>query len=112
MLDEANNNDKNTTSEQMEASEDRVPDRRRRRPKRSPFQKEIKLAEQRKAEAEQRRREREEGRKQRLAKIEERERFRRAMAKARKGGKNGQRKLGRESKVLLERVKKVMGDTT
>jgi hypothetical protein len=29
------------------------------------------------------------------------------MAKARSGGLNGQRKLGRESKVLLERVKRM-----
>ena len=41
-------------------------------------------------------------------KVEERERFRRAMAKARTGGPNGQRKLGRESKVLLEKVKKMV----
>ena len=42
--------------------------------------------------------------------MEERERFRRAMAKARTGGPNGQRKLGRESKVLLEKVKRMVGD--
>lgn len=42
--------------------------------------------------------------------MEERERFRRAMAKARTGGKNGQRKLGRESKVLLEKVRRVVGE--
>jgi len=32
------------------------------------------------------------------------------MAKARTGGKNGQRKLGRESTVLLEKVKRLAGD--
>lgn len=111
MLDDAEN--ENATSETVEPVEgNKVLGQKRRRSKPSPFQKEIKLAEQQKAEAEQRRREREEAAKQRLAKIEERERFRRAMAKARRGGKNGQRKLGRESKVLLERVKKVMGGTT
>jgi hypothetical protein len=31
------------------------------------------------------------------------------MAKAKSGGLNGQRKLGRESKVLLEKVKKLVG---
>jgi hypothetical protein len=46
---------------------------------------------------------------ERQAKIEERERFRKAMAKARTGGPNGQRKLGRESNVLLEKVKRMVG---
>lgn len=41
-------------------------------------------------------------------KLQERERFRRAMAKARVGGRNGQRRLGRESEVLLERVRRVV----
>lgn len=85
---------------------------RKRRSKPAPYRKEMQLAEQRKAEAEQKRQQREMARQQRQQKMEERERFRRAMAKARTGGKNGQRKLGRESKVLLERVKKVMGETT
>ncbi|KAI9789199.1 MAG: hypothetical protein M1816_006333 [Peltula sp. TS41687] len=112
MLDDADENDDNAISETVAPAGPIPSDRKRRQPKPSPFQKELNLAEQRKAEAEQRRLEREEARKQRLAKIEERERFRRAMAKARRGGKNGQRKLGRESKVLLERVRKAMGDTT
>jgi hypothetical protein len=34
----------------------------------------------------------------------------RAMAKARKGGVNGQRKLGRESNVLLMKVQKMVGE--
>jgi hypothetical protein len=41
--------------------------------------------------------------------LEEREKFRSAMAKARTGGRNGQRKLGRESLPLLERVRRMMG---
>ena len=32
------------------------------------------------------------------------------MAKARTGGKNGQRKLGRESKVLLEKVQNLVAE--
>lgn len=79
---------------------------RQRRPKPIPFGKEAKLAAQRKTEAEARRKAIEEAQRQRQQKIEERERFRKAMAKARTGGKNGQRKLGRESKVLLEKVKR------
>jgi hypothetical protein len=82
---------------------------RKRKPKSAPFQREYQEAQRRKAEAEERRRAREEAERQRQAKLEEREKFRRAMAKARQGGVNGQRKLGRESKVLLERVKKMVG---
>ena len=84
------------------------PKKRRPHPKPVPFQKEALLAQQRREERERRQREIEESRKQREAKIEERERFRRAMAKARSGGRDGQRKLGRESKVLLEKVQKMM----
>ncbi|KAI9683391.1 MAG: hypothetical protein M1829_005463 [Trizodia sp. TS-e1964] len=50
-----------------------------------------------------------EAERQRAERGEERERFRRAMARARRGGRNGQRKLGRESQVLLERVRRVVG---
>jgi hypothetical protein len=73
------------------------------------FQKEIEFAERKKAEAEERRLEFERRDKERKQKIEEREKYRSAMAKARTGGRNGQRKLGRESKVLLEKVKRVVG---
>ncbi|KAK0276076.1 hypothetical protein LTR91_002520 [Friedmanniomyces endolithicus] len=85
-------------------------ERRQRRPKAQPFQREHEQAQRQKAEAEERRRAREEADRQRHSKIEERERFRRAMAKARSGGVNGQRKLGRESKVLLERVQKLVAE--
>jgi hypothetical protein len=72
------------------------------------FEKEQAFAAQQKAEAEAKRIERERRDKERSQKIEERERFRKAMAKARTGGRNGQRKLGRESKVLLEKVRRVV----
>lgn len=82
---------------------------RERKPKRPKyFEKEQAFAEQQKAEAEARRAEFERRSNERKQKIEERERFRKAMAKARSGGKNGQRKLGKESKVLLERVMKIV----
>lgn len=84
--------------------------RRPKQPKPVPFEKEARLAQERREEAEMRRRAFEDSRVERQQKIEERERFRRAMAKARTGGKNGQRKLGRESKVLLEKVKRVMSE--
>lgn len=89
---------------------DRQRGQRNRRSKPVPFEKEARLAQQRKEEVEARQRTFEENNRQRLEKIEERERFRKAMTKARVGGKNGQRKLGRESKVLLEKVKRVMRD--
>lgn len=86
------------------------PERRKKKPKSTPYQKEYEQAQQWKAEAEERRKAREEAERQRQRKIEERERFRKAMSKARGGGQNGQRKLGRESKVLLEKVKRMVGD--
>ena len=90
-------------------SSDRPPRQKRpSRPKPSPFAKEVKLAQQQREELETRIKRIQESRRQRQDKIEERERFRRAMAKARSGGKNGQRKLGRESKVLLEKVKRMV----
>lgn len=86
----------------------RAPKRRQQKP--AYFEKEEAYAAQKKAESEERRVEFERRQKEKSQKIEEREHFRKAMAKARTGGKNGQRKLGRESKVLLERVKKIVGN--
>jgi hypothetical protein len=74
------------------------------------FEKEEAFAEQQRTEAQARRDDFERRNKERKGKIEERERFRKAMAKARSGGKNGQRKLGKESQVLLERVKRMVGE--
>lgn len=72
------------------------------------FEKETAFAERRKAEAEARKVDFERRDKERKQKIAERERLRKTMAKARTGGKNGQRKLGRESKVLLEKVRRLV----
>jgi hypothetical protein len=84
---------------------------RERRPKKPKYyEKEQAFAQQQKEEADARRAEFERRDTERKEKIEERERFRRAMAKARIGGKNGQRKLGKESTVLLERVKRLMAE--
>jgi hypothetical protein len=99
---------KEPTPPPQSESQQRPRERRPKRPKY--FEKELAIAEQRKAEAEARRAEFERRERERRQKIEERERFRKAMAKARTGGKNGQRKLGKESKVLLERVKKMVGE--
>lgn len=82
--------------------------RRQRKPKTLPFRKEHEVAQRQRAEAEERQRAREQADHERTQKREERERFRKAMAKARTGGPNGQRKLGRESQVLLEKVKRMV----
>lgn len=74
------------------------------------FEKEIEIAERKKREAKERREEWERNQEEKKRKVEERERFRRAMAKARSGGRNGQRKLGRESGLLLEKVRKMVGE--
>lgn len=58
--------------------------------------------EAREAEFERRKAEREK-------KVRERQRFRRISARAREVGPDGRRKLGRESEVLLEKVKRMMG---
>ncbi|KAG0649201.1 hypothetical protein D0Z07_4494 [Hyphodiscus hymeniophilus] len=83
-------------------------ERKNRRP--GYFEKEEAFAQQKKSEAEARRIEFERRDKEKKQKIEERERFRRAMAKARSGGRNGQRKLGKESQVLLEKVRRMVGE--
>jgi hypothetical protein len=85
------------------------PDRRQRRPRLQPFQKETALAQKRREEAEARRKAREDAEREREKRMAERERFRKSMAKAR-GGPDGKRKLGRESKVLLEKVKRLVGE--
>ena len=63
-----------------------------------------------KAEAEERAREAERRRKEREDRLAERQRFNRALAKARIPGRDGKRKLGRESGFMLEKVKRLVGD--
>lgn len=77
---------------------DRAPRERKAKP--SAFAKEIEVAEQRRKEAEARRKERE-------AKQKERE----AMNRAKRPDQFGKRRLGRESKVLLDRVQRIVGQT-
>ena len=85
------------------------PMRRERRPRVNPFNRETTQAQKRKEEANERRQIREQADAERKKKLEDRERMRKAVAKARKPGSDGRRRLGRESIVLLERVKKLMG---
>lgn len=93
------------TADRTRQSRDR---RRSQRP--AYYDKEITFAGKKKAETEEKRLEFERREKEKNEKIAEREKYRKAMAKARTGGRNGQRKLGRESKVLLERVKRIVGE--
>lgn len=97
--------------QQQQRRQPRERQQKQRRPKPVPFAREHADAQQRKEEAEERRRAREDAEVQRQQKIEDRERFRKAMAKARTGGKNGQRKLGRESKILLEKVQRMVSES-
>jgi len=68
-----------------------------RKPK-NPYEKESKIALQKREEADRRRKDR-----------EEKIRDRKAMAKAKRPGTDGKRRLGRESKVLLGRVRRIVG---
>lgn len=80
--------------------------RRTRRP--GYYEKQLQKAAQRREEAEARRKEHERRMAERAQKQAERERFKRAMAKTR--DKDGKKKLGRESALLLEKVKKLVAD--
>lgn len=85
-------------------------ERRQQRPRPMPYEKEAGLAQKKREEAEARQAAREEAAEIRGQKLAERDRFRKTMAKAR-GGPNGQRKLGRESTVLLAKAERLMGRT-
>ncbi|KAK1782543.1 hypothetical protein QBC45DRAFT_483409 [Copromyces sp. CBS 386.78] len=74
------------------------------------YEKELALAEKKKKQAEERAAEiarREEEKRQRIA---EREKYRRQMAKARQpGARDGKMKLGRQGNLLLDKVKRIVG---
>jgi hypothetical protein len=57
------------------------------------------MAEQRRLEAEARRKV-----------IEEKQKDRRAMSKARRPGKDGKYRLGRQSKILLHRIERIVAE--
>ncbi|KAJ4158018.1 uncharacterized protein LMH87_008565 [Akanthomyces muscarius] len=80
--------------------------RRTRRP--GYYDKQLALAEERQAEADRRAREREERTAQRNHRLAERDKFKRAMAKT--VGRDGKKKLGRESGILLDKVKRMLAD--
>ncbi|OJD15863.1 hypothetical protein AJ78_03916 [Emergomyces pasteurianus Ep9510] len=74
--------------------------RRKRRPKPSPFTKEMEIAKRRQEEIEKKNRIR-----------EAKQRDREAMARAKKPDQFGKRRLGRESMVLLDRVKRIVEES-
>ncbi|KAH7385560.1 hypothetical protein DE146DRAFT_211460 [Phaeosphaeria sp. MPI-PUGE-AT-0046c] len=94
--------------QQERQTEQRQQRQRRQRPQ--PFQKETEIASKKKEAAEARQKARDDAERERTTKLAERERFKKTMAKAR-GGPNGQRKLGRESTVLLAKAQRLMGKT-
>lgn len=69
----------------------------------------IQAAERRKAEIEAKRAQRAENERQREEKLARRDRERKLMDRAKRPGADGRPKLGRESKVLLERVRRAVG---
>ncbi|KAL2023382.1 hypothetical protein VTK56DRAFT_2739 [Thermocarpiscus australiensis] len=113
-----NNNKKQAPEEEADATSSpsaspRQPrERRHPRKKQRPdyFSKELAAAERAKKEAEARAAEKARREQERQRRIAERERYRKAMAKAKAPGRDGKRKLGREGKLLLEKVKKLVGE--
>lgn len=73
--------------------------RGKRKPKPAPFAKEMELARQEEDEI---------ARRKKIKELNQRDR--QAMARARRPDQSGKRRLGRESKVLLERVKRMVDD--
>jgi hypothetical protein len=100
-----------TTPTQAEAAPGSHRERRKRRP--DYYDKALKEGSRKKAEAEARAAEAERAQQERARSIEERARARRAMLKAKgfsaTGKPRGKPKLGRESKLLLDKVKRMVG---
>ncbi|CAH0048632.1 unnamed protein product [Clonostachys solani] len=80
--------------------------RRTRRP--GYYDKQLRKADERRTESEARAQEFQRRREEREKKIAERERYKKAMAKT--IGKDGKKKLGRESSLLLDKVRKMVGN--
>jgi hypothetical protein len=74
------------------------------------YTKELATAERVKKQAEERAAEFARRDQERQSRIAERERYRKAMAKAKTPGRDGKPKVGRESKLLLERVMRIVGN--
>ncbi|CBF88362.1 hypothetical protein AN1000.2 [Aspergillus nidulans FGSC A4] len=90
----------NTRDAEPEQADRKPGDRRIQKPKRGAFAKELEIAEKRRQAAEKKRELR-----------ELRAKDREAMARAKRPDQNGKRRLGRESKVLLSRIQRMVGET-
>lgn len=82
--------------------------RRTRRP--GYYDKQLQKAAQQKTEAEEREQEYQRRREERERRMAERDRYKRAMAKTR--GRDGKKKLGRESSLLLDKVKRMVAESS
>lgn len=91
---------KMTKVRERDSSNSQGRERRKRRPKPSAFAKDMEIAEKRKQEREARRKEKE---------LKEKER--QEMARAIRPDQFGKRRLGRQSKVLLSKVQRMVGQT-
>jgi hypothetical protein len=92
---------------QTNAVGEETSDRRRtRRP--GYYDKQLQKADERRKEAEERQREFQRRREEREQKIAQRERFKKAMAKTR--DRDGKKKLGRESSILLDKVRRMVAE--
>ena len=100
--------DKAQVNAAAEDGEHRADGHRRRTRRPGYYDKQLKKAEQQRNEAEERRQEWQRRREEREQKLAERERFKKAMAKTRT--KDGKKKLGRESSLLLDKVKRMVAE--
>lgn len=82
--------------------------RRTRRP--GYYDKQLQKAEERKNDADERQQEWQRRQEERAQRLAERDKYKRAMAKT--IGRDGKKKLGRESSLLLNKVKQMMGDAS
>ena len=85
--------------------------RRTRKQRPDYYNKELAAADKAKQKAEEREAEFTRRQEERQRAIADRERYRKAMAKAKEPGRDGKRKVGREGKLLLDRVKKMVGES-
>ena len=98
----------NQNEEDREGAPSRTTSRRPRKHKQQLFQGDLKIAEARRKDFSKKREDIAAARIERDKRLAERERWRRTMANARGDGKR--RKLGKESTVLLEKVKRMLGN--
>ncbi|KAK3294756.1 uncharacterized protein B0H64DRAFT_443802 [Chaetomium fimeti] len=93
--------------QQQQPHDQKPPRRKAHRP--DYYTKELAAAERAKQQAAERAAEAAAREQERQRRVAERERYRKAMAKAKTPGRDGRVKIGRESKLLLERVQRVVG---